>query len=288
MQLPSGQRLWVKGDLSRLTQALSNVIVNAAKFSAEAGAIVLHVQALDDQVEISVTDRGQGMAPDFLPHAFELFAQEDQGGSQRPPGLGIGLTLARRIVQLHNGRIDAFSDGTGKGARIVLALPRIDPGRSVDNVPAMALGERYRVLIVEDNAVTGGALRQQMEMWGNEVRLAADADAAIAEAQAFRPHIVLCSLGVPGLDRLDRTTLRARSPVGAHLPGRVTSVGGIEDEPALWPRVRFVLGPTARGRKPRQAVALLREPAVRGSVTFVERGRDGRGVVLARVFLQRL
>jgi len=231
MQLPSGQRLWVKGDLSRLTQALSNIIVNAAKFTAEAGVIVLHVQGLDDRVEISVTDLGQGMAPDFLPHAFELFAQEDQGGSQRPRGLGIGLTLARRIVQLHNGRIDAFSDGAGKGTRVVLGLPRIDPGRSVDNVPRVALGERYRVLIVEDNAVTGGALRQQMEMWGNEVRLAGDADAGLAETHAFRPHIVLCSLGLPGLDRIDRTTLPPSEPDGRRIfMAAVTSAGGIEDE----------------------------------------------------------
>jgi CheY-like chemotaxis protein len=95
----------------------------------------------------------------------------------------------------------------------------------------VALGERYRVLIVEDNAVTGGALRQQMEMWGNEVRLAGDADAGLAETHAFRPHIVLCSLGLPGLDRIDRTTLPPSEPDGRRIfMAAVTSAGGIEDE----------------------------------------------------------
>ncbi len=88
----------------------------------------MRVQTLDDRVEISVTDRGQGMTSEFLPHAFELFAQQEQGAGSRPRGLGIGLTLARRIVQLHNGRIDAFSDGAGKGTRVVLTLPRIESG----------------------------------------------------------------------------------------------------------------------------------------------------------------
>ena len=149
VRLPTGGSVWVRGDLARLAQALSNVITNAAKFTHEAGVIGLRVQTLDDRVEISVTDRGQGMSPDFLPHAFELFAQQEQGAGRRPRGLGIGLTLARRILQLHNGRIDAFSDGAGKGTRVVLTLPRIESGHAGDGAPATALVERYRVLIID-------------------------------------------------------------------------------------------------------------------------------------------
>ena len=231
VRLPDGASVWTKGDQSRLIQALSNVIVNAAKFTHEAGVIALRVQALEDRVEISVTDRGQGMAADFLPHAFELFAREEQSVGHQPRGLGIGLTLARRIVQLHNGRIDAYSDGAGQGTRVVLTLPRIQPGRAGDGAPSNALGERYRVLIIEKDAAARDALRLQMEMWGNEVRLAANAEAGLAETHAFHPHIVLCDLGLPGLDGFDRAMLPRSEPDGRRVfVAAVTSAGGAEDE----------------------------------------------------------
>jgi len=194
----------VKGDLSRLSQALSNLIANAAQFSDPAATISLGVRAFADRIEISVSDRGQGMAPDFLPHAFELFAQEEQTAGRRPRGLGIGLTLARRIVQLHSGNIQAHSEGHGKGTRVVVTLPRLQDLQGVDEAGAAApLSDRYRVLIIEGDPDAREALRRQMEMWGNEVRLAADSREGLATTDSFRPHIVMCDIGLPGLEQFD-------------------------------------------------------------------------------------
>jgi PAS domain S-box-containing protein len=229
VRLPEGASLWVKGDLARLTQALSNVIVNAARYTHEAGVIELRAQALDDRIEISVTDRGQGMSPDFLPHAFELFAREEQATGHQRRGLGIGLTLARRIVQMHNGRIDAYSEGIGTGTRVVLTLPRIQPGPA--GVASNAPAERYRVLIIEKDTAARAELREQMEMWGNEVRLAADAEAGLAETHAFHPHIVLCDPGLPGLARFDPHKLPRSEADGRRVfVAAVTGAGNAEDE----------------------------------------------------------
>jgi CheY-like chemotaxis protein len=141
------------------------------------------------------------------------------------------LTLARRILQLHNGRIDAFSGGAGKGTRVVLTLPRIESVRVGDGTLPTALAERYRVLIIDDDAAARDGLRQQMEMWGNEVRLAANTEDGLAEMHAFRPHIVLCDLGLPGLDRFDRLKLPRSEPDGRRIfVAAVTSAGGVEDE----------------------------------------------------------
>ncbi|MDQ6684455.1 MAG: ATP-binding protein [Pseudomonadota bacterium] len=126
------QPLFVEGDPLRLTQALSNIVSNAAKFSPRAGLISLEVASADGSATITVRDCGQGITADFLPHVFELFAQQDRSPGRKPGGLGVGLTLARRIARLHDGNVEAFSDGSGKGARFVLSLPLADPGRSVD------------------------------------------------------------------------------------------------------------------------------------------------------------
>src|SRR5206468_1256017 len=113
----------------RLTQALAHLLSNAAKFTREPATITLAARASADRVEIEVRDPGVGIAPEFLPHVFELFAQQEQAAGRKTGGLGIGLTLARRIVQLHGGNIEAFSEGTGRGSRFVLGLPRAEaPG----------------------------------------------------------------------------------------------------------------------------------------------------------------
>jgi PAS domain S-box-containing protein len=197
------QRLCVRGDLARLTQALSNVISNAAKFTPEPSVISLAARQVDSKVEISVRDPGQGIAAEFLPHVFELFAQQEPTPGRRPGGLGIGLTLARRIMQLHNGDIEAHSEGLGQGACFVLTLPRVDAEAHQEAGPEAApggppLSDTYRVLVIEDDADSRALLRQQMEMWGNEVREAASAEEGLRATDDFRPHIVICDIGLPG------------------------------------------------------------------------------------------
>jgi PAS domain S-box-containing protein len=223
--------LWVKGDLCRLAQALANVIANAARFTPQVAAITLRVRALPERIEVTVSDSGQGMAPDFLPHAFELFAQEDPTGGPRPRGLGIGLTLARRIVQLHNGSIAAHSEGPGKGTQVVVTLPRMTDPHAGAASQATAPVDRYRVLIVEGDADAREALRRQIEMWGNEVRLAADATEGLAATDGFRPHIVMCDISLPGLERFELLK-QSRWDGRGHrtMFAAITNQPGIEDE----------------------------------------------------------
>jgi PAS domain S-box-containing protein len=196
------ERLYVRGDAGRLAQALANLIGNASKFTFEPGVVAISVRRAARTVHISVKDFGQGIAPEFLPHAFELFAQYDQTLARSLGGLGVGLTLARRIAQLHGGDVEGFSEGKDKGSEFILWLPLLDAESSVDarHSEPGRLVETCRVLIVEDNADALESLRLQMELWGNEVSTARNAEEALEIAARSVPQIVLCDIGLPGMD----------------------------------------------------------------------------------------
>ncbi len=228
------ERLFVRGDRDRLAQALSHLIINAAKFTFQPGAIAIQVRRAARTVQISVKDSGEGIDPAFLPHAFELFAQQDQTRARSLGGLGVGLTLARRIAQLHGGDVEGFSEGPGRGSEFVLWLPLIEeepPAGAALESGMPRLGESYRVLIVEDNPDTLESLRLQMELWGTEVRTARTAEEALAVAAEFLPQIVLCDIGLPGMDGFRlvdplRETLKGAPVVFA----AVTGYAGAEDQ----------------------------------------------------------
>ncbi len=195
------ERLFVRGDRARLSQALAHLIANAAKFSFEPGTITIAVRRVAKTVQIMVKDRGEGIDPAFLPHAFELFAQQDQTLARTLGGLGVGLTLARGIAQLHGGDVEAFSDGPGHGSEFVFWLPLAEvDGADVGSQAGPRLSESYRVLIVEDDADSLESLRLQMELWGNQVSTARDANTALAVAALVKPQIVLCDIGLPDMD----------------------------------------------------------------------------------------
>jgi len=167
--------------------------------------VTIGVRRAAKTVHISVKDRGEGIDPKFLPHAFELFAQQDQSRARTLGGLGVGLTLARRIAQLHGGDVEGFSEGPGHGSEFVLWLPLLesdadDDVGNDDDAEIPKLSESYRVLIVEDNADALESLRLQMELWGTEVSTAKSAEEALEVAERVRPQIVLCDIGLPGMD----------------------------------------------------------------------------------------
>ena len=211
------ERIFVRGDRARLAQALAHLIANAAKFTFEPSTIAIAVRRAAKTVQISVKDSGQGIDPAFLPHAFELFAQQDQTLARTLGGLGVGLTLARRIAQLHGGDVEGFSEGPGRGSEFVLWLPTILPELAFEStdrdVPRLA--ESYRVLIVEDDADSLESLRLQMELWGTEVSTARTAAEAIVVAERVRPQIVLCDIGLPGMDGLRLVERLRRTLQGA-------------------------------------------------------------------------
>ncbi len=231
-------RLFVKGDPTRLAQALGHIIGNAAKFSIEPGLITIEVSAMAGTVYIAVHDDGRGIGSEFMPHAFELFAQEDQTLARTLGGLGVGLTLAKRIGQLHGGDVEGHSEGPGLGSTFVMSLPLLDVQMADAENPAQGteddrapLAERYRVLVVEDIADPGERVALQMEMWGNEVLSTRHPTEALRMASSFRPQIVLCDLGLAGTDALDLVApLRARTGDPAVLFVAVTGHARTDDQ----------------------------------------------------------
>ena len=260
------QRLQVRGDSGRLAQALANLIANAAKFTFEPGVISITVRRAAKTVQISVKDTGQGIDSAFLPLAFELFSQQDQTLARSLGGLGVGLTLARRIAQLHGGDVEGFSEGPGKGAEFILWLPLLEDAPAPEPEPlATNPQQSYRVLIVEDDADALESLRLQMELWGNEVTTARSADEALAVAAKARPQIVLCDIGLPGMDGLElvralRGELASREVIFAAVTGYA---GGDDQERALAAGFdSFLVKPL----EPESLARLLRSAGTRSTV----------------------
>jgi two-component system CheB/CheR fusion protein len=204
VSMPSGPAQ-VEGDLTRLSQVISNLLDNAAKYTEEGGNISLTAEKLDSQVVIRVKDDGIGISPHVLPHVFDLFTQADRSLDRSQGGLGIGLTLVRRLVELHGGRVEAYSAGPGKGSEFVIYLP-VAPGsesKREKDEPAAA-GVTYksvcRILVVDDNMDSAESMATLLKLEGHDVRVAYDGMAAVESALSFRPHVVLLDIGLPGLD----------------------------------------------------------------------------------------
>ncbi|HKX41181.1 MAG TPA: ATP-binding protein [Burkholderiaceae bacterium] len=191
------------GDAQRLSQALAALLGNAAKFSPDASAIVVAVRRREGMLEVSVRDLGRGIAPEFVPHAFELFAQADESLGHADGGLGVGLTIAKQIARLHDGDVQIESAGHRLGTTATLSLPLLagadDAEKPVDDCDLARVAGR-RVLIVEDNADARESLRMLVELGGNDVRTAANAAEGLRVVEHFAPELVVCDIGLPDVD----------------------------------------------------------------------------------------
>jgi two-component system CheB/CheR fusion protein len=193
----------LEADAARLEQVLSNLLNNAAKYTEPGGRIALTAERHGGEVVIRVKDSGIGIRPEMLPRVFDLFQQADRVEGRVSEGLGIGLTLVRRLVELHGGRVTAHSQGPGRGSEFVVRLPlpaeapRAGAGRAARG-PVKAPGRR--VLVVEDNPDAAESLALLLRAAGHEVRVAADGPAALEAAAAFRPQVVLLDIGLPKMD----------------------------------------------------------------------------------------
>jgi PAS domain S-box-containing protein len=195
IRLPEGP-LFVNGDSVRLAQVLTNLLNNAAKYTDSGGRVELEVSGTDSTAILSVRDDGPGIGPDLLPHVFDLFRQGQRSrGSEG--GLGIGLNLARRIVDLHGGTIEAVSLGVGRGSTFVVTLPLSGPPEPMPQAARARGASAHRVLVVEDNDDVRRALETLLRLGGCEVAGAADGAQALAESRRFRPTVVLVDLGLP-------------------------------------------------------------------------------------------
>jgi two-component system CheB/CheR fusion protein len=196
--------LWVQGDAARLAQVLGNLLANAEKFTPKDGTVVVSLRSSDDNVALSVRDSGVGIEPDVLPHVFESFVQGPQTIDRARGGLGLGLAMVKGIVELHGGSVTVASDGPGRGTDITIALPRASASTRAESPQHfMRPAAARRVLVVEDNIDNAQSLQETLELDGHEVRMAHDGPAAIDLAKAFHPDIVVCDIGLPGMDGYD-------------------------------------------------------------------------------------
>jgi signal transduction histidine kinase len=198
------RRLRVRGDRVRLTQAIANVLDNAAKYTKRGGTIALSALQQDTQVEISVQDNGIGITSEALPRVFELFAQPDREAEHFESGLGIGLALVRRLLEMHGGSVEAHSEGRGLGSRFVIRLPlhieQAQPTSEAPVAPGDSASVRRRILVVDDNPDALHSLAALLEAFGHEVACAASGEQALELAEQTRPEVVLLDIGMPRLD----------------------------------------------------------------------------------------
>jgi two-component system CheB/CheR fusion protein len=195
----------IEGDKARLSQIVFNLLTNAIKYTPKGGTISVALVREGAQAMLSVADNGDGIAPDLMDSIFDLFVQADKSLARSEGGLGIGLTLVRRLVELHGGQVHAFSEGLGKGSCFTVRIPALpDSTKLVASEPDQALvptahGNR-RILVVDDNVDAAESLALLLQLEGFTTEVAFDGPGALQVAGAFIPDIIFLDIGLPGLD----------------------------------------------------------------------------------------
>jgi PAS domain S-box-containing protein len=212
--------LVVHGDEARLTQVFTNLLVNAAKYTEPGGRVVIAVEDGDEDITISVRDNGIGIDSALLPHVFDLWVQGYQGAERSRGGLGIGLTLVRTLVELHGGKVEARSDGTGRGSTFCVRLPRGE-ARHGDAPTATGVEhitrELRRILLVDDNEDALVLLGDALAAAGHDVRTALDPESALKIARTFRPEVAILDIGLPTMDGYQLASLLRNELGGAQI-----------------------------------------------------------------------
>ena len=221
VQVPH-QGLIVNGDEDRLCQVLTNLLTNAARYTDRGGRIAVDAHKIDSTAEIVVRDNGMGIEPKLLPRLFELFVQGERTLERREGGLGLGLTVVKRLVELHGGTVHAHSEGRGHGTELTVRLPLLAPdvavpARGVADLTAAGPPEPHgvRVLVVDDNQDAALLTCQALEAHGYQTRVAFDGAAAVEEARDFQPVVILLDIGLPIMDGYETSRHLRALPGGA-------------------------------------------------------------------------
>ena len=199
--------VYLQADPVRLAQVFSNLLNNAAKYTEPGGRIALTAETHGSEAVIRVRDNGLGIPAEAQPRIFEMFSQVDHNLERAQGGLGIGLTLVRRLVEMHGGTVEVKSEGSGRGSEFIVRIPVPkeaelgSAGRATD-LRAAASGKR-RILVVDDNRDAAESLGMMLRLMGNEVQTANDGLAAVDVAQEFHPDIILLDIGLPKLNGYD-------------------------------------------------------------------------------------
>ncbi len=224
--------IWLDADPVRVSQVITNLLSNAAKYTEKGGRIWLTVQREEDQAVISVRDNGIGIDKTLLPHVFDLFTQGDRSLARSQGGLGIGLTIVKKLVEMHGGKVEAHSEGIGQGSEFTIRMPvsMKPPKQELRDIGPKADSPR-RVLIVEDNVGAAKILATVLKRLGNhEVQIAYDGENGLKLAEAFHPELVLLDIGLPGIDGYEVAKRLRQEPEGNRLlVAAVTGYGQEED-----------------------------------------------------------
>jgi CheY-like chemotaxis protein len=192
--------LWVNADATRLVQALSNLLSNAEKFTAKGGVVTVSLHREVDKAVLTVRDTGVGIAPEVQQQLFQPFTQTPQPMERNRSGLGLGLAVVKGIMDLHGGTVQVTSEGLGQGTMVTLSLPlQSMPAQGIDGTPRPPVQTR-RLLIIEDNRDAADSLRDALTLSGHQVEVAYDGLTGIKNARKFHPAIVICDIGLPGID----------------------------------------------------------------------------------------
>lgn len=230
-----GEPVALDADPIRLAQALTNLLNNAAKYSEPGGRIALAARREGPDVVLGVRDSGLGIAPEMLPRIFDLFMQEGRSSEWSQGGLGVGLALVKRLVEMHGGIVEARSEGLGRGSEFVVRLPASAAGLELEpqsgGERTGAAWPRRRILVVDDNVDAASALgRMLARLYGQEVQVAHDGPSALAAAQGYRPDVILLDIGLPGMDGYEvARRLRGRPEFGGTLIVALTGWGQESD-----------------------------------------------------------
>lgn len=195
----------LEADPVRLAQAIGNLLANAAKFTEEGGQIWLEAGREGGEAIIRVRDSGMGIAPEMLPHVFELFVQDDRSLDRARGGLGIGLTLAHKIIQMHGGTLEARSGGVAQGSEFTIRLPAL-PDEIIKNaattqpVHNKQIVAPRRILVVDDVVDSAESLADVLRLFGHDVHTASSGRAALSEVRVFQPDLIMLDIGMPGMD----------------------------------------------------------------------------------------
>lgn len=273
------QPIWIEADTLRLVQVIGNLLNNAAKYTKTPGQISLGVRQEDGDAIVRITDTGMGIPLDMLDKVFEIFVQVNPTIARSEGGLGIGLTLVRRLVELHGGKVRASSAGPGKGSEFEVRLPAIirKPAAPPKPVPAAAEAaesdqgvqpmDRHRVLVVEDNVYAAKSFATLLRLDGHEVQVAHDGPEALKMAETFRPDVILLDIGLPGIDGYEvaqrlrakpefkETQLIAMTGYGQPEDRRRSREAGIDHHLVKPVKIDFVRALLARGASPAGAIS---------------------------------
>jgi PAS domain S-box-containing protein len=222
------EALYVTGDQERLGQCISNLLVNAVKYTNLGGEIRVRHYSQGAEAVIEIADTGVGIAPELLPHIFELFVQGDRTLDRSQGGLGVGLAICKQLIEMHRGTVTAHSEGVGRGATFKIRLPLAEASAETHSGAAARPFVARRVLIVDDNQDAADSLAMVLRFEGHEASVAYSAQSAIEVVQATHPEFVLLDIGLPNMDGYEvARRVRASGALGRIIA--LTGYGQVED-----------------------------------------------------------